>query len=174
MLYIILFFIALMIFPASFSSSAWNAMHRKKKGKKYVTTPMSSFDMVLGILPFGSACVTHKAFYDEYGWTKYVAPMAPICFAYELVVTLSPLSTNRWLLFSALIVFWIGVAIMQLLYTIVYFDIAHMFTFSFVTYVFIIIIPEVTACYLTSQVPRQMLAVEASVDDRFSGDNQQS
>lgn len=166
----------LFMFPASFASTCWRIMHRRKKGKKYKVDKQPTGDKILSVLPLGSACMAHKAFYNEVGWIGIASIISAILMGIRLLFTLFPpliyaAATNPVLATMSvysLYSMWLGYLIMHIIYAYTYIDIARMFRFNAITYILLALLPYFTVFIMITKVPMQLKESEEEVfDNRF-------
>lgn len=172
MIFILIGFLLLLyMFPASLAMSItkWSREPRtvmrkvRDKAGKYVKRPVKVQDKLTPLetltccIPIVSACKVWKALYDDYGWTKFVAPIIPIGIGFRLFVVFG--TENATLYVISFYVLWLCLALHQFLYALVYFITARMHQCGIGTQVLCIVFPEFAAYLLTSQVPKVLRAM---------------
>lgn len=165
------FIILLYMFPASLAMSItkWSreprTVMRKVRNKAgiFVKRPvkvqdsLTLMEAITCCIPILSACKVWKALYDNYGWTKFVAPIIPVGIGFRLFVVFG--TENATLYIVSFYALWLCLALHQILYALVYFITARMHQCSMVTQILCIIFPELAAYLLTSQVPKVLKAM---------------
>ena len=174
------FFVLLYLFPSALAVSItkWskdpvevvrkvrNKNTGKVQKKKVKVQPnLEPKEAILCYIPIVSAMMVWKAVYGNFGWTKFVAPIIPIGVIFRIITVF--FTQSELLFIVSFYALWVCMILHQLLYTIVYFVTARLYSFGIVTQVLCIILPEFAAYPLSSNVPKIMREIMEEEDETF-------
>lgn len=164
----------LFMFPASLAMSItkWSkepiSVLRKVKTKSgriakrtvKVQPKLEPVEVILCCIPILSACMVWKALYNRMGWTKFVAALIPIGFIFRVIVVFCTQSTLLFII--SFYVLWACILAHQILYSVVYFVTARMYSCGVLVQILCLIFPEFAAYPLVSRVPKFMRELQES------------
>lgn len=141
------------------------ANEQRKNGKKKFKVKTSLSDKLQAYCPLWQIVYTHMIYYGEPGWTAVVAfVVIGLLFLRLMVFFFVP---ETVLLVITSIGSIVAILLHQLIYTIVYMDIAIMYGLPKALYVAIIIFPQCASVFMSHMLPEAMLRVSKEVDDTF-------
>lgn len=180
MIFILIGFLFLFyMFPAQLATSItkWSKepqiVMRKVKTKsgRYVKKEvkvqpkLETGETITSIIPIMSACQVWRTLYGSFGWTKFVAALVPLGILFRVAVVF--LSENSLLFIVSFYVLWVCLLLHQLLYTIVYFVTARMYSCGIFTQILCIVLPEFAAYPLMSNVPKVIKELREEDEESF-------
>ena len=140
------------------------AGHVVKKEVK-VQPGLEPGESVVSVIPMLSACQVWKVLYGSFGWTKFVAALIPLGVVFRIAVVF--LTQNELLFIVSFYVLWVCLLLHQLLYTIVYFITARMYSCGVITQILCIVLPEFAAYPLASNVPKVIKELRKEDEEAF-------
>lgn len=165
LLYVGILFL-MFLYPAAFALTSIKVCSEKivVKGKSvYPPIPLPQY--LASCCPLVQIMVTHKAYYNKYGWTAPVVALVPILIAFRLLVVFMFPENVLLLIISscgsilAVLLFWF-------LYAATYIDVAVMFGIgSWIYYIITVIMPFGAVWYLNEKLPKEVAALRGDLMD---------
>lgn len=124
-------------------------------------------EIMMCLLPYGSAIMSWKALYKKAGWTGLISALSIGLIIFRIVAVFTTLSTALWVVSFWL--FWAGVLLFHLLYVITTCVVCHKYALSMWVFIVTLIFPYGAAYKLRVEVPRVMLEIRKEDDDTFKG-----
>ena len=181
MIYYLLVFALLMLYPAQLSMAMTRWTKKPVKIKKFVKGPggkrvpkvvsvqpdLKPGEAILCCLPYSSAMHIWKALYGKYGWTIIATGLSIIGIVFRLVSVFLTQNTGLWVVsFFAL---WIGILLFHLLYVVTITVTAYMYSMSWFVIILCVIFPYGVVWYLCPRTAAVMKDVQDEENDIFKG-----
>ena len=160
----LLMLVLLYYFP---SETALKLLKYDKRHSKQAMQSLSPSEKVACCVPLWQCVVTRQALRKTAGVVKPMSIIAAVLIcAGTLLEVFGSASLQLTLVGIALLI--LGVLVHQLVYIITYFDIAVIFDFGIVYKVLALLIPELTAYYCVTAVPRALSDLDKRLQVKYS------
>lgn len=160
----LLMLVLLYYFP---SETALKLLQYDKRHSKCAVQSLSMGEKVACCIPLWQCVVTRQTLRKKAGIVKPMAIIAAVLICAGMFLELF-CSASLQLTLIGLALLILGVLIHQLVYIITYFDIAVIFDFGIVYKVLALLIPELTAYYCVTAVPRALSDLDKRLQVKYS------
>lgn len=133
---------------------------RIRKKRVEVQPKLAPTEVILCCIPLVSACMVWKALYNQTSWTKFVAGLVPFGFIFRIIVVF--FTQNTLLFIISFYALWACILLHQILYTVVFFVTARMYSCGWFTQILCIVFPEFAAYPIVSRIPKYMKELRES------------